>query len=82
MKKITAGILLVLACGCTVRKYEVEGNKVTLRSASFLSWGQASKIAVDKNGLKIGTVAGGTEAEKLEPLAEAIAAGVAKGLKP
>lgn len=81
MNKLTLALLMI-ACGCTVRKYEADGTKITLRSASFLSWGQASKLAVDKNGLKIGAVSGGTEAEKLEPLVEAIAAGVAKGLKP
>ncbi len=82
--------LLILAAaaalvGCASRGYEgtdANGRPFKLRSNTVLVSGQLQRLEVNERGLKIGHATSQTEVEKLEPLIGAVAAGVAKGLKP
>jgi hypothetical protein len=96
MKPLLA-ILLMLAtaavlalCGCSTYTHTrtmTDGSKEVTSFWSCLSFGNARRITTDttdgvyKRKVGIGSVNVGTETEKLAPLAEAIASGVAKGLK-
>lgn len=78
-------IVVAAVAGCASRSYEgtdAAGHPFKLRSNTVLVWGQLQRLEVNERGLKIGHATSQTEVEKLEPLIGAVAAGVAKGLKP
>lgn len=79
-------ILLGLISGCASRQYKstrADGTAVEVKSTTFLVWGRLNGFRASAAEVRVGSAEGGSEAEKLAPLAEAIARGAAAGaLKP
>lgn len=91
--KIAAVLSLLMLTGCasyTHTRELADGKREKTSFRAFLIWGNAAKITsktLDSSTnysrtMSVGSLQGGTEAEKINGIAEAIASGVAKGLKP
>ena len=93
--KTLAIVLLLASCGCvqrTMTRYSGDGKPWSKeRLTLFMVRGEAAKInekiKETKGGdydrtVNIGSIKGETETDKVASLAEAIATGLAKGMKP
>lgn len=72
-----------LLSGCATRTYTrtaPDGSQLTVSSTVFMTFGRLAGFSATDKGVAVAAHEGGTEAEKLGPLIEAISAGVARGL--
>jgi hypothetical protein len=92
MKNLLALSILVMSCGCasyTHTRELADGKKETTKFRAFLVWGNAAKVTsktIDSTNTysrttSVGSIQGGTEAEKLSTIIEGAVAGALKGAK-